>query len=64
LIRHLDIEADHELYVGRVTYGGTHEHPKRSSRTSSRPGTDGRTSPTKQRLPKVKKRKDPELSLK
>ena len=64
LIRHLDIEADHELYVGRVVYGGTHQHPKSSPEKSKRPGTDGRTSPPKQRLPKVKKRSDSHLSLK
>ncbi|MDG2020636.1 MAG: flavin reductase family protein [Phycisphaerales bacterium] len=36
LIRHLDIEADHEIYIGRVTQAGVHDltdaAPKKSKR--------------------------------
>ena len=63
LIRHLDIEADHELYVGRVLYGGTLEQRSTPSRKSSKPGTDGRSIPSGQRIPNIRKRHKPQLSL-
>ena len=43
LIRHLDIEADHEIYIGRVTQAGVHdlteETPKKSKRRISADAT-------------------------
>ncbi len=37
LIRHLDIEADHEIYIGRVTRGGVLEAPETESKNGTRP---------------------------
>jgi flavin reductase (DIM6/NTAB) family NADH-FMN oxidoreductase RutF len=57
LLRHLDIEADHEIYIGRVVLGGVLEvvvqtskngTPKAIKNTKAsrrRPGTDGRANP-------------------
>jgi flavin reductase (DIM6/NTAB) family NADH-FMN oxidoreductase RutF len=43
LIRHLDIEADYEVYVGRAITGGVLEQGRAPTRKrTSHPGTDGR----------------------
>lgn len=43
LIRHLDIEADYEVYVGRAIGGGVLEQGRIASRANgTHPGTDGR----------------------
>ncbi len=55
LIRHLDIEADHELYVGRVVHGESRSKAKTSRRRNSRPGTDGRTDHPAQRMTEDRK---------
>lgn len=55
LVRHLDIEADHEVYVGRAVGGGVLEQGRALSQTrTGHPGTDGRTEKKK---PAAKKKR-------
>lgn len=54
LIRHLDIDADHEVYVGRAVGGGVLEQGRAASRVrNGHPGTDTRT---EKKAPSKKKR--------
>ncbi len=53
LIRHLDIEADHEIYIGRVTAGGVIETPAEACAADPIPATRKRRNGTVNK--KVKK---------